>query len=92
MPDKGGDKGSKAIITLAGVAAAFVTRKAMTLAWKKAIGHEPPGKAEDPEVALGEALAWTIMVGVGVAVAKLLAVRFAVRQSSKHLTGASEPS
>ena len=92
MPDKGGDYGSKAVSTLAGAAAAFVARKAMTLAWTKATGKEPPGKAEDPDVALGEALAWTVVVGIGVAVARVLAVRFAVRQSAKRLTEASDPS
>ncbi len=92
MPDKGGDYGSKAITTLAGVAAAFVARKVMTFAWTKATGKEPPGKAEDPDVAIGEALAWTVIVAIGVGVARVLAVRFAVRQSAKRLTGASGPS
>lgn len=92
MADKGGDHGSKAVITLAGVAAAFVTRKAMTFAWKKAVGHEPPGKAEDPDVALSEALAWTVIAGVAVAIVKLLAVRFAVKQTSKRAAGASDSS
>lgn len=92
MPDKGGDYGSKAVSTLAGAAAAFVARKAMTFAWTKATGKEPPGKAEDPDVALGEALAWTVVVGIGVAVARVLAVRFAVRQSGKRLAEASDPS
>lgn len=92
MADKGGDRGSKAVITLAGVAAAFVAKKAMTMAWTKAVGHEPPGKAEDPEVALTEAVAWTVLLGVVVAIAKLLAIRFAVRQTSKRDSGASGPS
>ena len=92
MPDKGGDYGSKAVSTVAGAAAAFVARKAMTFAWTKATGKEPPGKAEDPDVALGEALAWTVVVGIGVAIARVLAVRFAVRQSGKRLAEASDPS
>jgi low affinity Fe/Cu permease len=85
MPDKGGDFGSKAIAALAGAAAAFVARKAMIFAWTKATGKEPPGKAEDPEVAIGEALAWTIVLGIGVAVARVLAVRLVHRQSSARL-------
>ena len=92
MADKGGDRGSKPVVTLAGLAAAFVAKKAVTMAWTKAVGHEPPGKAEDPEVALVEALAWTVLLGVVVAIAKLLAIRFAARQSSKRVTGASRPS
>ena len=82
MPEKGSDFASKAVGTLAGAAAAFVARKAIGFAWTKATGKEPPGKAEDPEVAIGEALAWTVVLGIGVAVARLLAVRLITRQSS----------
>jgi hypothetical protein len=84
------DKGSKAVTTLAGMAAAFVARKVIGFAWKKIIGREPPGKAEDPDVAIGEAIAWTVVLGTGVAVAKVLAVRLALRQSSRHVTGPSD--
>jgi low affinity Fe/Cu permease len=86
MPDKGGDFGSKAVASLAGAAAAFVARKVIIFAWTKATGKEPPGKAEDPDVAIGEALAWTVVLGIGVAVARTLAIRFATRQSSGRLT------
>jgi hypothetical protein len=90
MPAKGGDYGSKAVTTLAGMAAAFVARKAIVFAWTKITGREPPGKAEDPDVALGEALAWTVLLGAGVAVAKVLAVRLASRQSARQLTTESD--
>jgi len=84
MPDKGSDKGSKALTTLAGAAAAFVARKAIIFAWTKATGKEPPGKAEDPEVAIGEALAFTVLVGIGVAIARVLAIRLVNKQSAHH--------
>jgi hypothetical protein len=82
MPEKGSDFGSKAVSALVGAAAAFVARKAIGFAWTKATGKEPPGKAEDPDVAIGEALAWTVVLGIGVAVARLLAVRLTTRQAS----------
>jgi Protein of unknown function (DUF4235) len=85
MPDKGGDFGSKAVTTLAGAAAAFVARKVIIFGWTKATGKEPPGKAEDPDVGIGEALAWTVVLGIGVAVARLLAVRLVNRQSAARL-------
>ena len=88
MPDKGSDFGSKAATTLAGAAAAFVARKAIIFAWTKATGKEPPGKAEDPDVAIGEALAWTVVLGIGVAVARVLAVRLVNRQSAGRLPAA----
>jgi hypothetical protein len=88
MPDKGSDFGSKAATTLAGAVAAFVARKAIIFAWTKATGKEPPGKAEDPDVAIGEALAWTVVLGIGVAVARVLAVRLVNRQSAGRLAAA----
>ena len=36
-------------------------------------------------MAIGEALAWTVVVGVGVGVARVLAVRLVNRQSAGHL-------
>jgi hypothetical protein len=88
MPGKGGDFGSKAVNALAGAAATFVARKAIAFAWTKATGKQPPAKAEDPSVNLGEALAWTVIVGAAVSVARLLAVRLASRQSARQLTDA----
>ncbi len=85
MPDKGGDFRSKAVTALAGAAAAFVARKVIVFAWTKATGKEPPGKAEDPEVAIAEALAWTVVMGIGVAVARVLAIRLVSRKSSGEL-------
>lgn len=90
MPGKGGDYGGKAITTLAGMAAAFVARKALVFAWTKATGRKPPDKAEDPQVALGEALAWTVIVGVGVALARVLAMRLATSQSARHLAAPTD--
>ncbi|MDR2983612.1 MAG: DUF4235 domain-containing protein [Nocardiopsaceae bacterium] len=86
MPDKGADISSKAVTALAGAAAAFVARKAIIFAWTKATGKEPPGKAEDPEVGIGEAIAWTIVLGIGVAIAKLLAIRLVNKQSAERLS------
>jgi hypothetical protein len=84
MPDKGSEKGSKALTTLAGAAAAFVARKIIVFVWTKATGKEPPGKAEDPQVAIGEALAFTVVVGIGVAVARVLAIRLVNKQAANH--------
>ena len=87
MPGKGGDYGGKAVSTMAGAAAAFLARKAIVFAWTKATGREPPGKAEDPDVALGEALAWTVALAIGVGVARVLTLRLLSRQFGKELTG-----
>lgn len=90
MASKNGDYASKAINALAGAAAAYVARKGIMFIWTKAMGRKPPGKAEDPEVALGEALAWTVVAGVAVSVARLLAVRLAGQRIAKQLSDSTE--
>ncbi len=75
MSAKKADSGSRVINALAGMAAAFVARKVLHFAWTKITGKEPPEHPEDPQVALGEALVWGVVVGAGVHVARLLATR-----------------
>lgn len=90
MPRNGGDYASKAVSTIAGAAAAFVMRKALALAWTRTTGRKPPEKAEDPQVALGEAVVWAVLMGAGVGAARVLAVRMAARQAARRLPAASE--
>jgi hypothetical protein len=81
MADKKAGAGSKVANTVAGLAASFVARKLLTLAWTKIMGKEPPDSPEDPQVALGEALAWGLLMGAGVGVARLLATRAVVHRA-----------
>lgn len=85
MPGKGNDYVGKAINAVAGAAAAFIARKAIVFAWTKITGKQPPEGAEDPKVAIGEAVAWAVVTGAGIGVAKVLAVRLASRQSGRQL-------
>ena len=75
MADKRGDGASKAMSTVAALGAAFVARKVATIAWTKVTGKEPPEHPEDPQVGLGEALIWGIVLGAGVHTARMLATR-----------------
>jgi hypothetical protein len=77
-----GNGGNKAVTALVGFGAAFVTRKVIQFAWKKITGKEPPD-SEDPQVALAEALAWSVAMAVGVQVARLLAVRAATKSGGE---------
>jgi Protein of unknown function (DUF4235) len=90
MPGKGGDYGSKMINALAGAAAAYVARKAIGFAWTKVTGREPPGDSEENQAGLGEAIAWAVVIGAGVGVARVLASRLAARQASRQLTSADD--
>jgi hypothetical protein len=75
MAGKKGSSGSKAINALVGAAAGFVARKLLFFVWKSVTGKEPPEHPEDPQVALGEAVIWGILLGAGVHTARLLATR-----------------
>jgi hypothetical protein len=89
MPGKGGDYGSKMVNALAGAAAAYVARKALGLAWTKVTGRQPPD-SEEREAGLGEAVAWAVVIGAGVGVARVLATRLATRQTGKAVTASEE--
>ena len=81
MADKRADLGTRVVGGVAAMAAAFVMRKVITTVWTKATGKEPPAHPEDPQVALGEAMGWAILTGVGVEAARLLATRAAAKRT-----------
>jgi Protein of unknown function (DUF4235) len=74
--------GNRAVTALVGFGATFAARKVIQFAWKKITGKEPPD-ADDPQVAIAEALAWGVALAVGVQVARVLAVRAATRTSGE---------
>ena len=75
MSAKQADVGTRVVNAVAGMAAAFVARKVLVFGWTKLTGKEPPESPEDPQVALGEALLWGIVLGAGVHTARMLAIR-----------------
>ena len=81
MADRKMDLGTKMVSAVAAMAAAFVARKVITFVWTKATGKEPPTNPEDPQVALTEALTWSVLTGVSVGAARLLATRAAARKT-----------
>ncbi|RAY11609.1 hypothetical protein DPM19_28665 [Actinomadura craniellae] len=89
MADRG-DMGWRVTAAGAAFAGGWVARKAITAAWKKSTGKEPPTNPESPDVALREALAWAVLMGVGMEVARLLATRAAARQWAKGTGKAPE--
>jgi hypothetical protein len=69
------DVGTKVMNGVATMSAAFLARRVLIVAWTKATGKTPPTNPEDPGVALAEALGWSVLVGVTVAVVRVLAIR-----------------
>jgi hypothetical protein len=87
MADKRAGGGNRLLSGAVGFAAAFGARKILIFAWKKITGKEPPEHPEDPQVALGEALTWGILVGVGVQTARMLALRAATKRVADPADG-----
>ena len=73
--------GTKMLHGLATMAAAFLARKLLMLAWTKVTGKEPPTNPEDPRVALAEALSWSVLVGSTVGTVRVLAIRAVSRKA-----------
>lgn len=65
---------------LAATAAGFAARKLITFGWKKVTGKEPPDEPESPEVAIGEAIGWAIVMGVGLELSRLAATRLVAKR------------
>ncbi|MCQ9386679.1 DUF4235 domain-containing protein [Brevibacterium sp. 50QC2O2] len=58
---------------LAGIAA----KQVLSFAWKKSTGRPAPKNAASADSGLAEAIAWTVISGVGVAVVQLVIQRYA---------------
>lgn len=68
----------KALATGASIIAAVAARNLATAGWKKGhAGDDPPTNPADPTTSWGEALGWTVLVGVLAGVARLVARRSA---------------
>jgi Protein of unknown function (DUF4235) len=90
MSQKRGNGGSRAAGTVAALAAAYGTRRLMTLGWKRVTGKEPPSDPHDPQVSIREALSWAVLLGVGIETARLLAMRAATRRVRRPADSSEE--
>ncbi len=92
MADSGSDNGSSKLWTVFSVVsalmAAALAKKALDTGWKAATGKHPPENPADPDVAMGEAVAWAVVSGTFVALARMIAQRRAAdyyARSAGHL-------
>ncbi|MGW0806296.1 DUF4235 domain-containing protein [Nonomuraea sp. NPDC002799] len=65
---------------LVGLATAWAARKILGFAWVKATGKEPPIDTDSPEVNLGEAIGYAVLMGVGMSVAQIVVNRTAKKR------------
>jgi hypothetical protein len=88
MADSGGSKIWTVFSLVSALGAAAIAKKALDTAWRAATGKHPPENPADPDVQMGEAVAWAVASGTFVALARMLAPRRAAhyyRRSAGHL-------
>ena len=69
--------GWKAIVIGTGALTGLATQRAIELVWTTVRGSTPPKLAADRSSPWPEAVSWAVATGIGVGVARLLAVRTA---------------
>jgi len=70
------------------LAAAAMTKKALNTSWKAATGKTPPANPADPDVDVKEAVAWAVVSGALIGLARMAAARRAAgyyTKSTGHL-------
>jgi thiazole synthase ThiGH ThiG subunit len=88
MADSGGSKLWTVLSLVSAFGAATVAKKALDTGWRAATGKHPPENPADPDVQMAEAVAWAVVSGTFVALARMLAQRRAAtyyRRSAGHL-------
>lgn len=88
MADGGSSKLWTVFSLASALGAAAVAKKVMNTGWRAATGKTPPENPADPDVQMGEAIAWAVVSGTFVALARMLAQRRAAgyyKRSAGHL-------
>jgi hypothetical protein len=70
--------------------AAAVAKKALNTGWRAATGKNPPANPADPDVDMREAVAWAVVSGTLIALARMLATRRAAKYYARS-TGQLPP-
>ncbi|MEW9530257.1 DUF4235 domain-containing protein [Microbispora sp. NPDC049125] len=65
---------------LLGLAVGFASRKVLSYAWEKATGKKPPASPDSPDIGLGEAIAYAVVIGLGMEVTRIVTTRAAARK------------
>jgi hypothetical protein len=69
----------RVIGTGSAVLAAAAAQKGLSAAWRLATGDDPPTVPEDPDTGWREAVAWAVLSGAVIGVARLMATRRAAQ-------------
>jgi Protein of unknown function (DUF4235) len=84
----GGSKVWTVFSLVSALGAAAVAKKVLDKSWTVATGRKPPENPADPDVEIWEAVAWAVVSGTAVGLARMLAQRRAASyyaRSTGHL-------
>lgn len=91
MGKKKEPKGSKVwagAAVVSGLVATKVSKQVLDKGWRAATGRKPPANPADPDNELWEAVAWSVVTGSVISLAKMMAQRHAANyyvKSTGHL-------
>ena len=77
MAEKGESRSNRVLKEATGLIAVLAVQKLVRVGWRRATGNEPPAAPDDKQIPLGEAAAWAVLFGAGVAGARMMASRYA---------------
>jgi hypothetical protein len=80
----------RAVGALSGVAAAAVTRQALSSLWRARKHDDPPANPASPSTSWTDAVTWAVATGVALGVARLVALRGAAA-GWRRATGSLPP-
>ncbi len=77
MAEKGEGRSIWALKEAAGLLAVLAAQKVVRIGWRRVTGKEPPVSPDDQQIPLGQALAWTLLLGAAMTTARMIAIRYA---------------
>ena len=77
MAEKGESRSIRALEQAAGMIAVLAAQKVARIGWRRVTGKEPPASPDDQQIPLGQAVAWTLLLGAAVTTARMIAIRYA---------------
>lgn len=77
MAEEGEGRSIRALKQAAGLLAVLAAQKVARIGWRRVTGAEPPASPDDQQIPLGQAVAWTLLLGAAATTARMIAIRYA---------------
>lgn len=69
------DKYKTFLVSGSSMLSSILVKKGAEFLWKKTTHRDPPKNPADPSVSWGDAIAWTLVIGISAAMARLIITR-----------------